>query len=108
MPRKKKPDAATGPLFAVKTTTAPFVPAIREQVDRWRAADYAGASDTTLRLLHHWFHTDHRLADGRKFKYHYFQQQAVETLVYLYEVAKVRRQKPLIEGFAGRQDLKLL
>jgi type III restriction enzyme len=48
------------------------------------------------------------LADGRKFAYHYAQQQAIETLVYLYEVAQVRRQKDLIETFAGRQDLKLL
>jgi type III restriction enzyme len=108
MPRKKKPDPAAAPLFDVKTTTAPCVPAIREKLAAWRAADYPGASDTTRRLLHHWFHTDHRLPNGHKFKYHYFQQHAVETLVYLYEVAQVRRQKQLIETFATRQDLKLL
>jgi hypothetical protein len=108
LPRKKKAATASGPLFAAKTTTAPCVPAIREKVDQWRAADYPEASDTTRRLLHYWFHTDHRLADGRKFKYHPFQQQAVETLVYLYEVAKVRRQKQLMEAYAHRQDLRLL
>ena len=32
----------------------------------------------------------------------------METLIYLYEIAKVRRQKPLIETYAHRQDLKLL
>ncbi len=59
-----------------------------------------GASDTTRRLLNYWFQTDHRLPDGRKFAYHYSQQHAIETLIYLYEVAKVRRQKSLIETFA--------
>src|SRR5437868_1997334 len=108
MPRKKKPDAATAPLFDVKTTTAPCVPAIRAQVDAWRAADYPGVTDTTRRLLNHWFLTDHRLPTGRKFAYHYSQRFALETLVYLYEVAQVRRQKALLETFAQRQDLKLL
>jgi type III restriction enzyme len=108
MARKKKTSSAAAPIFDVKTTTAPCVPAIREKVDQWRAAGYPDASATTRRLLHHWFHTDHRLTNGRRFKYHYFQQQAVETLVYLYEVARVRRQKQLIETFAHRQDLKLL
>ncbi len=47
-------------------------------------------------------------ATAGKFAYHYSQQHAIETLIYLYEVAKVRRQKALIETFAGRPDLKLL
>ncbi|MBI1918180.1 MAG: DEAD/DEAH box helicase family protein [Planctomycetes bacterium] len=106
MARKKKSDAA--PLFDVKTTTAPCVSAIRDKVDQWRAADYPGVTDTTRRLLNHWFLTDHRLPGRGKFQYHYFQRQAVETLIYLYEVARVRRQKSLIESYAHRQDLKLL
>src|SRR5205807_10606116 len=36
------------------------------------------------------------------------QPVALETLVCLYEVARVRRQKSLIESYAHRQDLKLL
>src|SRR6266545_1864267 len=84
MPRKKKTDAAPTPLFDAKVMTAPCVAAIRDKVAAWRDAGYPSTTDTTRRLLHHWFHTDHRLADGRKFKYHYFQQHAVETLVYLY------------------------
>ena len=74
----------------------------------WRKDNYRGASETTRRLLNYWFRTDHRLADGRKFAYHYFQQHALETLVYLYEVARVRRQKDLVERYADRRDLKLL
>jgi type III restriction enzyme len=106
MARPKKPDAA--PLFDIKTTTAPCVSSIRTKVATWRGTGYLGASDTTQRLLNYWFHTDHRLPNGRKFAYHYSQQHAVETLIYLYEIAKVRRQKSLIETFAHRQDLKLL
>jgi type III restriction enzyme len=106
MARKRAQSAA--PLFEVKLTTAPCVPAIRDKVTAWRDADYPGVSDTTRRLLNHWFHTDHRLPGGRKFEYHYSQQYAVETLVYLYEVAQVRRQKSLVEAYANRQDLKLL
>jgi hypothetical protein len=68
MARKKKSDAV--PLFDIKTSTAPCVPAIRDKVDRWRIADYPGVTDTTRRLLNHWFLTDHRLPGGRKFKYH--------------------------------------
>jgi type III restriction enzyme len=108
MARKRKTDATAAPMFDVKLTTAPCVPAIREKVDAWRAGDYEGASETTRCLLNYWFRTDHRLFDGRKFAYHYSQQRAVETLIYLYEIAKVRRQKSLIETYSARQDLKLL
>ena len=48
------------------------------------------------------------MGDGRKFKYHDCHRPAIETLIYLYEVVKVRRQKALLETFSGRSDLKLL
>lgn len=108
MGRKKKSDPTAAPLFDVKSSTAPCVPAIRKKVDAWRVSGYEGATDTSRRLLNWWFRTDHRLPDGRRFKYHYFQQHAVETLIYLFEVAQMRRQKGLIESYATRQDLKLL
>ncbi|HYT89707.1 MAG TPA: DEAD/DEAH box helicase family protein, partial [Gemmataceae bacterium] len=107
MARKKTADTAT-PLFDVKTATAPCVPAIRDKVQQWRDAGYPGVTETTHTLLNYWFRTDHRLPNGRKFAYHYSQQYAVETLIYLYEVAQVRRQLGLIETYANRQDLKLL
>jgi type III restriction enzyme len=59
-------------------------------------------------LLDHWFCNDHRLPTGAKFQYHYFQREAVETLIYLYEVANIRRHKNLVETFATRRDLRLL
>ena len=51
-------------------------------------------------LLTYWFKTDHRLPDGHRFRYHYFQQEAIETLIYLYEAVKVRSHKALLEGYA--------
>ena len=52
-------------------------------------------------MLNYGFETDYRTLDGRKFAYHYSQQRAVETLIYLYEIAKVRRQKALVETYAA-------
>jgi type III restriction enzyme len=48
------------------------------------------------------------VGDHEQFAYHYFQREAVETLIYLYEVAKVRRHKNLVETFATRSNLRLL
>ncbi len=106
MPRKKVSTEAQLALLEPRAATAPCVPAIREKVTKWRESGYKGATNTTRLLLNHWFLTEHR--SPRKFAYHYFQREAIETLIYLYEVEKIRRQKPLIETFAERRDLKLL
>src|SRR5262245_45544052 len=104
--RKQSPDQAD--LLDARVATAPCVPSIREKVKAWREGGCKGVSDTTSILLNHWFHTDHKLPDGRKFKYHPFQREAIETLIYLYEVTKVHRHKTLVETFATRSDLRLL
>ena len=104
MPRTKKTTPATPGLFEVPTATAPAVPAIRQAVAQWREAKYPGITPTTKALLNFWFYTDHRLPNRRAFMYHYFQREAIETLIYLWEVAGVRRQKDLLETFAGRGD----
>ncbi len=106
--RRKKSDPDQLGLLEARVSTAPLVPGVREKVKAWREGGYKGISETTRILLNHWFYTDHRLPNGRKFAYHYFQREAVETLVYLYEVAGVRRHKGLIETFATRSDLRLL
>lgn len=107
MPRTK---SAAGQLnlLEAKTTTAPCVPAIREAVGQWREGGYKGVTETTRTLLNFWFKTDHRLPNGRPFAYHYAQRESVETLIYLYEVVKKRRQRDLIESYATNAGLKLL
>lgn len=72
----------------------PLVARVRTEVAAWRNAGYEGASDTTRALLLHWFDTDHLLeeADGSlaRFNYYFAQREAVETVVWLYEVRKAR------------------
>src|SRR5207244_17717 len=87
MPRKTKPDVDQLGLLEARVSTAPCVLGICEKVKAWREGGYKGATDTTQLLLNHWFYNDHRLPNGRKFEYHYFQCEAAETLIYLCEVA---------------------
>src|SRR5438105_4893313 len=108
MPPSRKQSSDQLSLLEARVSTAPLVPGIREKVKAWCDGGYKGISETTRILLNHWFDTDHRLPDGRRFAYHYFQREAVETLVYLYEVAELRRHKGLVETFATRGDLRLL
>ena len=108
MPRRPKDNVDQLGLLEARVSTAPCVPGIRDKVKAWRDGGYKGATDTTRLLLNHWFYNDHRLPNGCKFEYHYFQREAVETLIYLYEVANIRRHKNLVETFATRRDLRLL
>src|SRR6266446_1186032 len=80
--------------------TAPCVPALRKLVAEWQADGYKGITNTTRTLLNFWFCTDHRQANGQLFRYHPSQREAIETLIYVYEVAKVRTRKDLLEKYA--------
>ena len=108
MPRKKKeiaPPSQTELLdITAKLRTGPCVPALREAVKAWKAGGYKGVTDTTRILLNHWFYTDHRLPTGLPFKYHASQQEAIETLVFVWEFEKIRTRKGLLERYA--QDLR--
>jgi type III restriction enzyme len=110
MPRKKQPASKAQTSFLEPTPkSAPAVPAIRRAVEEWRVKDYEGVSDTTRILLNYWFKNDHRLPNGSKFAYHQSQREAIETLIYLFEVAGVRLHKTLVENYAGsNKDLRLL
>jgi type III restriction enzyme len=108
MPRRKResaPPSQTELLdITAKLRTGPCVPALREAVKAWKAGGYKGVTDTTRVLLNHWFYTDHRLATGLPFKYHASQQEAIETLVFVWEFEKIRTRKGLLERYA--QDLR--
>lgn len=109
MPRRTKKSSLQLNLLEPAVKTAPCVPAIRKAVDEWRDAGYKDITDTTRLLFNYWFKTDHRLPNKHPFIYHDSQKFSIETLVYLYEIAKVRRHKDLVESFAGaNQDLRLL
>src|SRR5664280_3104030 len=83
-----------------KLRTAPCVPALREAVKAWVAGGYKGITDTTRILLNYWFRTDHKLQTGRPFRYHRSQQEAIETLVFIWEFEKVRSRKDLLQRYA--------
>jgi type III restriction enzyme len=70
------------------------------------AGGYKGITDTTRVLLNHWFYTDHKSPSGSPFKYHPSQQEAVETLVFVWEFEKIRTRKAPLERYA--QDLRNL
>ncbi|HSV49154.1 MAG TPA: DEAD/DEAH box helicase family protein [Candidatus Acidoferrales bacterium] len=107
-------DSSNGVLKIVAPTveTGPCVPAIRQAVDEWVKSAYTepeGCTETTKTLLNYWFHSDHRLPNGKPFAYHTAQREAMETLVYLFEVAKVKRHKDLLQRFAFKpKNLTLL
>ncbi len=109
MPRRKLSADDQLKLLEARVKTAPCVPAIRKAVAEWRAANYKGATDTTKLLLNYWFKTDHRLPNGQRFAFYDAQREAIETLIYLYEVARVRRHKDLLERFSTvSEELRLL
>lgn len=80
---------------------------LRRVVKEWRETDYPGASDTSRELLHHWFQRDHlvTLGDGTQtpFRYYFCQREAIETLIYLYEVRGIRSLYGLTGNFAGAE-----
>jgi type III restriction enzyme len=53
---------------------------LREDVKRWREADYRGATPATKELLRHWSR------DERERRLFFCQREAVETLIYLAEI----------------------
>ncbi len=78
----------------------PLVHKIRQDVKDWRDAHYEGATDTSRALLTWWFKTEHILpqADGSLFNFQYYfaQREALETVIYLYEVVKIKDKYDLI------------
>ena len=72
----------------------PLVPELRKRVKAWRDKSYAGATDTSRSLLNWWFNTLHLIkpSDGpaAEFQYYFAQREALETIIYLYDVANVK------------------
>lgn len=76
-----------------------LVEQIREEVDKWRESGYkkpAGISEISLRLLEWWFDETHFFEDGKEFQYYFAQREAIETIIYLYEVKGLRDSADLI------------
>ncbi len=63
--------------------------AFRKAVFTWREKDYPNITDTTRRLLRFWFDEEH-IINGNLFEFWFCQREAIETLIYVYEVMKKR------------------
>jgi len=72
----------------------PLVHQLRRKVKEFRESGYVGAADTSKSLLNWWFKEPHLLpqADGNmaEFQYFFAQREALETIVYLYDVVGVK------------------
>lgn len=72
----------------------PLVSELRKQVKTWRDSGYAKATETSRSLLNWWFKTPHLLpqSDGTmgEFQYFFAQREALETIIYLYDVVGVK------------------
>ena len=82
----------------------PLVPQLRRKVKEWRDSGYVGATNTSKSLLNYWFNTPHLLprtdltacghaqAGGTmaEFQYYFAQREALETIIYLYDVVGVK------------------
>ena len=78
----------------------PLVAELRRKVKEFRDGGYVGAADTSRSLLNWWFNTPHLLpkADGTmaEFQYYFAQREALETIVYLYDVVGVKDKHDLM------------
>jgi type III restriction enzyme len=79
----------------------PLVCKIRREVKDWRDKNYEGVSATSKALLNWWFNAKYVVAksDGSmsEFRYYFSQREAIETVIYLYEVAGVKNKYDLMK-----------
>ena len=71
----------------------PLVSQLRKKVKQWRDSGYVGAAGTSKSLLNWWFNTRRLLPQAggavAEFQYYFAQREALETIIYLYDVAGV-------------------
>jgi type III restriction enzyme len=86
--------------MAYEKLLPPLVAKVRQEIFAWRAKGYAGVSATSAALLRHWFEPEHLIetADGSlsPFRYYFAQREAVETVIWLFEVRRAREKYDLL------------
>lgn len=85
----------------------PLVAQLRRKVKEFRDSGYVGATATSASLLNFWFNTPHLVfnPDGTQgtFDYYFAQREALETLVYLYDVVGAKDKFDLMRYDASGQ-----
>lgn len=88
------PDATQLSLIGSGMLLPPLVQKIRDAVKIWRDDNYKNASETSKALLNWWFKTPHlqEESDGtmEQFQYYFAQREALEAIIYLYDVVKIQ------------------
>jgi len=78
----------------------PLVDELRKKVKAWRDDGYEGATETSRALLKFWFQTEHLIPrnDGStyQFQFYFAQREAIETIIYLYDVVRVKDKYDLL------------
>jgi type III restriction enzyme len=78
----------------------PLVAELRRKVKEFRDSGYAGATNTSRSLLNWWFKTPHLLPKAdeamTEFEYYFAQREALETVIYLYDVVGVKDKHDLM------------
>ena len=103
--RSKTPGASAEVIKGRRPSPVVIAHNLRFQVNDWRETNYRGASDTSIELLNYWFERDHEIntssGETVPFSYYFCQREAIEALIYLYEVRGVRSLSGLVAEFGG-------
>ena len=76
----------------------PLVHKLRKEVYNWRENNYAGATETSRALLKWWFQKEPLSEEEiNYFQYYFAQREAVETVIYLYDVIKIQSPQDLMK-----------
>jgi type III restriction enzyme len=87
----------------LKQSNLPLVRALQPLVKAWREGGYKeGTTETTRRLLEWWFLEEHRLDNGAPFSFWRAQREAIEHLIYCYEVLQSRSLYQLAQQIDAR------
>ncbi len=78
----------------------PLVAQLRKRVKEFRDSGYVGATETSRSLLRWWFNTPHLLPKAdetmAEFQYYFAQREALETIIYLYDLVGARDKHDLM------------
>ena len=79
-----------------RTESLDTVNQIRQRVDEWRVADYAGVTPVTRQLLSHWYDQS-----ARQLPFYFCQLEAIETLIWWVEGTAEFKQGVSVHGDGG-------
>ncbi len=71
---------------------------LKEEIKKWRQKGYEGTSSITKKLLNFWFNEEHFIKE-EKFEFWRCQREAIEALIYLYEICKYHNLYEIFKNF---------